>query len=111
MPHANRDNTGNVLNSLSNDVNTKKNIIHEMMLVGGMPTHEVESMSYCVTFLDKYAQPLLNHSHDWISGKAMNDIITHQNKKKKFIFDDTVIFKQGWILGDVENQAGEEGEC
>ena len=41
----------------------------------------------------------------------MNDIITHQKTKKKFVFDETIIFKQGWILGDVENQAGEEGEC
>ena len=79
-----------------------------MILVGGMPAHEVESMNYCVTFLDKRAQPLAYHSHDWISGKAMNDIITHQNKKKKFVFDETVIFKLGWVLGgDGSNQAVE----
>ena len=32
----------------------------------------------------------------WVSGRAMNSMITHAYQKKKYVFDETIVEKPGW---------------
>ena len=51
-------------------------------------------MFFCVTFLSEYAKPL--NEKVWVSGAAMNTMITHNLVKKKYVFDETIHHKGGW---------------
>ena len=48
-------------------------------------------MIFCVTFLDADAKSILNYDKIWISGNAMNTIITPTLVKRKFVFDKTIL--------------------
>ncbi len=86
-----------VLSTIAHDLNARNFIIHEAYQVNGLPVGQVESMHYCVTFLGKDAKPVQGHSHVWISGSAMNGIVSHKLKKKKYVYDETIVSKEGWV--------------
>ena len=49
---------------------------------------------YNVSFLNEHAQ---SGEKNWISWDAMNTLITHSMKKKKFVFDETILHEPGWV--------------
>ena len=53
-----------------------------------------DQMVYRVSFLNDNAEIYVEK---WISWEVMNAIITHTNKKIKFVYDETVVMKQGWV--------------
>ena len=84
---------GSLLDSISSDMGKANFIIHSASLIeGGTP--DIHGMCFCVTFLSEYAKPL--DEKVWVSGTAMNTMITHTYKKKKYIFDETIYHKDGW---------------
>ena len=105
MPHSTIGGKGSVLDTLSRDLIPLNVVIHEAVLVVGQPKHRVETMNYCVTFLDKKdAEPMLLYHKIWISGKAMNGVISHKLMKTKFVYDGTMALKEGWtVRGNVES--------
>ena len=50
------------------------------------------SVIYNVSFIG--SKGVVTHRDVWITAKAMNSITTHTNKKKKYVYDETIIVKQ-----------------
>ena len=87
----------NVLYLIASHLLKANFIIHEAVENFGFPTNQIESFNYKVTFLGKDAMPLLHQAKVWVSGGVMNTIITPQFKKIKFVYDETISVKEGWI--------------
>ena len=81
-----------VLGNLSTEQSKANFSIHSASLVQG-PQSDIQGMEFCVSFLSKYAEPM---GQVWVSGKAMNSMITHAYQKKKYVFDETIVEKPGW---------------
>ena len=71
-------------------------IIHEACLVNGLPCNQMEGLNFCITFLDKFAKNVDSASKIWINGDVMTTLISHTNKKIKYVFDQTTVHKEGW---------------
>ena len=69
---------GSVLGSLSKEQAAANFIIHSASLVKGGGS-DIQGMNFCVSFLSSYAQPM---EKAYVSGRAMNSMITHNKKKK-----------------------------
>ena len=85
--------TGSVIGSLSTEQSSANFIIHSASLVKGGGS-DIQGMNFCVSFLSSYAQPM---EKVCVSGRAMNSMITHNKRKKKYVFDETIILKDGWM--------------
>ncbi len=72
-------------------------VIHEAIRVEGVPENQVKSFNYKVSFLGKDAFPIQNQKEVWVTGGVMNSLITHQYKRLKFVYDETITVKEGWI--------------
>ena len=48
-------------------------------------------------FLDRDALPMKTCNNMWISGGVMNTLISPIMKKVKFVYDETIIIKEGWM--------------
>lgn len=68
-------------------------IIHEAHQLRGNEM-SYDQMVYRVSFLNDNAEIYVEK---WISWEVMNAIITHTNKKIKFVYDETIVMKQGWV--------------
>ena len=84
---------GSFLGNVSTKLGRANFIIHSASLVSG-GTPDIFGMCFCVTFLSEYAKPL--NEKVWVSGAAMNTMITHNLVKKKYVFDETIHHKDGW---------------
>jgi hypothetical protein len=84
---------GNVTKQLQNS----NFIVHEATEVEGKIGGQIESMSYCITFLDRSANPIIGRTRIWVTGDVMTGLINHPNKKIKWVFDETIIHKKGWV--------------
>ena len=96
-------------------------------LIGNLPTKCVEanmiieraslgpanSMAFCVTLLGSNALPLAGYNHVWITNDAMSTIVNTSTAKKKYVYDQTVIPREGWIPRShhalTQNQSQDEG--
>ena len=56
----------------------------------------MEGLNFCITFLDKFAKNVDSASKIWINGDVMTTLISHTNKKIKYVFDQTTVHKEGW---------------
>ena len=81
-------------------------MIHEASLVFGMPLGQLESMIFCISisFLNKKAKVEANGRKMLIKGSVMNFLLSHRLKKNKFVFDETIIHKEGWVDHEVVSQ-------
>ena len=86
-----------VVGNVSKQLKNANFIIHEAAEVCGKICGQVESMNYCVTFLDKNANMMNEKTRMWVTGDVMIELITHTNKKIKWVFDETIIHKVGWV--------------
>ena len=66
-------------------------VIHKASEIDGFPDHQVESMTFLITFLKKNGEPNKERTRLWISGNLMNDLIRHKLKKYKFVCDEVVV--------------------
>jgi ABC-type histidine transport system ATPase subunit len=48
-----------------------------------------ETSLYCITFLLTNVYKDSNWNHIWVMGNIMNMLITHKNKTKKYVYDET----------------------
>jgi hypothetical protein len=87
--------TESVFGKIERSLMSKNFIIHKAFHVKGMPNNQIESMNFCVDFLGKDGEVLVCSSGMWISGGLMNSLITHNNVKKKYIYDATTVHKPG----------------
>ena len=71
-------------------------IIHEASLIVGLQSVHIENLNYRITFLDKFANPVEGAIQFWIGGHSMQTLVAHSNRLVKYVFDETIIHKQGW---------------
>ena len=84
-----------VFNKIERSLKSKNFIIRKAFHVKGKPTNQIESMNFCIDFLGKDGD-IMDCSKDmWISGGLMNSIITHNNVKKKYVYDATTVHRMG----------------
>ena len=96
MPYSVKSVTKPVFSNIKVELLKVNFIIHETVQLPGLPWNQVESMNFKVSFLDRGALPMETWNNVWISGGVMNTIISPTMKKMKFIYDETIIMKDGW---------------
>ena len=95
---------GSVIGNVSSEYLKANFIIHSASLIEGRAPG-IHGMNFCVSFLTPNAMPL---EEVWVSGSAMNTMATHGLKKKKYVYDQTMISKDGWtarILVPMKNDS------
>ena len=96
---------GGVFQSLPQEHHRANFVIHEASIVEGMPLDQFSGMIFRVSILGKDAEVLAGYCRIWISGSVMNRLITVNNKKKiKFVFDETITHREGWITRRLAGQ-------
>ena len=71
-------------------------IIQEACLVSGKISGHLDSMNFCVSF------PIYKGENDkkgtdmWIDETVMNALVSHKLKKRRFVFEKTIVHKDGW---------------
>ena len=86
-----------VVGKVSKPLKNAHVIIHEAAEVCGKIRGQVESMNYCLTFLNKHANTMKEKTRMWVTGDVMIELMTHTNKKIKWVFDETIIHKVGCV--------------
>ena len=76
-------------------------IIHEAV---GIDTTTVENMNFCVSFLSVTGEVESNLDKIWVGGNAMSGLVNHNNKKVKYVVDETVHMKSGWRTRQLMSQ-------
>jgi hypothetical protein len=79
-----------IFGTIPSCLQTRNFVVHRISLLEG-DTHDcIENRLFCITFLlcDGYED--VNWSNIWVMGKVMNMLITHKNKTKKYVFDETI---------------------
>ena len=97
MPYSVKSVTKPVFSNIKVELLKVNFIIHETVQLPGLPWNQVESMNFKVSFLDRGALPMETWNNVWISGGVMNTLISPSMKKVKFIYDETIIMKGGWM--------------
>ena len=82
----------------------KNFIIHAACEEHGRKRGHIESLKYHVTFLGKDGQGVEDRTSIWINGETMSKMVHHNLKKIKFVFDETMFRKEGWIDQDMTDQ-------
>ena len=70
-----------------------------------MDTTTVENMNFCVSFLTATGETDSEMDRLWVSGNVMTGLLSHSNRKVKYVFDKTVVMKDGWLTRDLVSQA------
>jgi len=86
-----------VFNTVNRDFEHANFIIHEACIVDGKLTNQIEGLNYCIIFLDKFAREVDNATRIWIDGDTMHTLVTHTFVRVKFVFEQTITHKDGWI--------------
>ena len=50
----------------------------------------IETRLFCITFLLINGYEDVNWKNIWVIGKVMNMLITHKNKTKKYVYNETI---------------------
>ena len=61
-------------------------------------------MKYQVTFLGKDGQGVEDCTSIWINGETMSKMVHHNLKRIKFVLDETMFHKDGWIDQDMTDR-------
>jgi hypothetical protein len=64
--------------------------VHQISLLEGDMHDSIENRLFCITFLLINGYEDVNWKNIWVMGKVMNMLITHKNKTKKYVFDETI---------------------
>ena len=76
-------------------LNSRNFILHRICVMDGKIQDTIETRLYFITFLliDGYKD--CNWTRIWVTGKVVNMLITHKNKTKKYLYDETIMDVQG----------------
>ena len=99
--------TESVFGKIERSLMLKNFIIHKAYHIEGTPINQIESMNFCVDFLGKDGEVLDCSKGMWISGGLMNSLITHNNVKKKYVYDATTVHKTGMRQRGTDYDVGE----
>ena len=58
---------------------------------------QVKSMNYCLIFLGKNVNMIKQNTRMWVTENIMMELMTHTNKKMKWVFDETITHNVGWV--------------
>ena len=72
-------------------------VLHSVYRGNNGPSNR-DNVYFCVTFLDKFANPVPEYNNVCVSEEVMNALLNTTRKKVKFVFDETVHTKKGWCL-------------
>ncbi len=86
-----------VLGTLSGNAHRMNIAINEVRVVSGMGKGDMEQMQYNVSFIDGKG---VEGERQWVSVNVFQALITHKFKKRKYVFDRTIIVKPGWVTLD-----------
>jgi hypothetical protein len=103
-----------IFGSIPINLHSKNFILHHIHEIGTSSLDVIENRVYCVSFLsgNGMEDPLWNRK--WIMGKILNQLITHKNKTKKFVYDETALQYSliDDMMGDYKNDSAlGEKEC
>jgi hypothetical protein len=81
-------------------------VIHNAIGIKNMPVRQIESMYFCVSFLNKFATVFDGMGYIWVTGEVMNELLSHTMVKNKFVFDETFFHQNNEVLNyEDESQA------
>ena len=69
---------------------TRNFVVHQISLLEGDTHDSIESRLFGITFLLMDGSDDVSWKNIWVTGKVMNMLITHKNKIKKYVFDETI---------------------
>ena len=72
-------------------------VLHSVYRGNDGPSNR-DNVYFCVTFLDKFANPVPEYNNVCVSEEVLNALLNTTRKKVKFVFDETVHTKKGWCL-------------
>jgi len=81
---------------LPENVKSKNVIIHSAHAVDNLSSAIMQNMASIITLLGPNGDPLPGASSIFITGTVMNAIVTHEKKKVRYVFDETISKQQGW---------------
>ena len=104
-----------VYNKIHDDHKHGHFIICVTSLVSGLPPNNIESMLFCISFLENGKPSVDEHQQRvWILGHIMASLVRYANKTIKFVFDETIVHKERWcsraLLSHVLSQASDMNE-
>ncbi len=73
------------------NLQSKNFIIHHVQDIGTNSFDVIENRVYCVTFLSANGWEDPFWKKKWIIEKVLNQLITHKNKTKKYVYDETAL--------------------
>ena len=73
-------------------------VIHNASETAEFPVHQIENMTFLVTFLEKNGELNKERTRIWVSGNVLNGLVCQKLKKYKFVYDETVVGKT-WMVG------------
>ena len=100
MPVSENPGKGCVFGSLSKKLLGANFVIHEACVAHGKRHDVVEGLNYLVTFLNHKGEPDTEYcgANIWVDGNVMAILVNTTNQKTKYIFDETIISKEGWTI-------------
>ena len=81
---------------------SKNFIIHHVQDIGTTSFAVIKNSVCCVTFLSANGWEVPIWNKKWIMGKVLNQVITHKNKTKKYVYDETALQSSlsDWTLAE-----------
>ena len=73
------------------NLHSKNFILHHIHEIGTSSLDVIENRVYCVSFLSGNGMEDPPWNKKWIIGKVLNQLITHKNKTKKYVCDETAL--------------------
>ena len=89
--------------NLSDDL-LRSNFLVNAAVSGDDTGCSLERMTFQVTFLNQAGDEHLDRSRMWITGDAMSSLVSFSRKKTKFVFDETIVMKDGWRERNILSQ-------
>ena len=71
--------------------------IRANMIIEMVSQTPANTQVFCVTYLGSNASPMKDYCHLWITDDALDTCINTQTVKVKYIYDQTIVHKEGWI--------------
>ena len=88
---------GSVVATLAKNLYRRNFSINEVGVVIGTVKSDMDQKHFHVSFLENNG---VIGDTMWVTGSVFRDLISHKNKKPKYVFDDTVIQRDEWVSMD-----------
>jgi hypothetical protein len=71
--------------------------IRANMIIEQASQTPANTIVFCATFLGSNASPMNDYHHLWITNDALDTCVNTQTVKVKYIYDQTIVHKDGWL--------------